>query len=328
MSTDAAAEVFVYPSRRANHGVGYLIAGVVFCGVAVLGLLLAIKAQVDQLALQGLTTMPAIIGVMGLIAGWRALRNPREVRIGQRGIVLFCRNETRKCPWEEIAFAMTDIGFFRERRLRIYDASGHLMASLTDALEGFPDLVARVDERVAARTDDAGARIRLGKARRLGTVCGIFGLVFIAAGGFLAWQAREDARAKRLLRNSAVPGNAEIVERFIAPNGVTARLVYRVTSPDGLSATRNAEVERAVWDTLKGQKTVPVIYVPDEPSISRLVVGERKESRQLEGYIGPILGSAMGLFLIGMSILLWCGYGIDLDSKTGRISIKPYGTGR
>ena len=57
-------------------------------------------------------------------------------------------------------------------------------------------------------------------------------------GGLLAlaavnlWMIQREQRAQRLLSEAAVPGDAEIVRRFLAPNGVTARLEYLVTATD------------------------------------------------------------------------------------------------
>ncbi len=139
---------------------------------------------------------------------------------------------------------------------------------------------------------------------------------------------RRSARAQ-LLKESGVETDAEIVERFLAPNGVTPRLVYRVTSPDGRSATRNAQLERMVWQDLEGEKTVRVRYVPDEPSISRVLEGEVEDRQQNDlGYVACAIGAAMSLAFLAFASLLAFGYSLDVDSKTGKVSIKPYGTGR
>ena len=131
---------------------------------------------------------------------------------------------------------------------------------------------------------------------------------------------------------AGVPGEAEIVRRFVAPNGVTRRLEYRVTGVGGQTGTRNAEVTLAYWESLEDAKTVPVIYVPQEPAVSRLVDGE-VGSRDLSDSPAVMIGLSVGLIALCMVFLAaaamqWYGWDIDLDNKTGRISIKRFGAGR
>ena len=38
--------------------------------------------------------------------------------------------------------------------------------------------------------------------------------------------------------------------------------------------------------------------------------------------------AVMSLFFLVVSVLMWRGLDIDMDSKTGRVSIKRFGTGR
>jgi hypothetical protein len=142
----------------------------------------------------------------------------------------------------------------------------------------------------------------------------------------------EDQRAARLLAEAAVPGEADVVDRRLAPNGHTCRLEYCITTPEGLSGTRNAEVTRPYWDSLEGVKKVPVLYVPSEPAISRLAEGEVVEKSMMEqplmAYGLCALMVCICLFLLVGAGLQWNGWDIDLDSKTGKISIKRFGTGR
>ena len=122
---------------------------------------------------------------------------------------------------------------------------------------------------------------------------------------------------------------AEVVRRFTAPNGVTRRLEYRVTGVGGRTGTRNAEVKSAYWNRLENAKTVPVVYVPDEPAVSRLVEGE-VESRDLADSPGFMMG--LSVALIGLCVVFlaaaamqWFGWDIDLDSKTGKFVKEFFG---
>jgi hypothetical protein len=319
----------IFRARKPPNGLPYLIGGIGFCAVAVLGFFAALVGHVQQPTLTLMTTTPGMIGGIAIVAGWRMMRAPLEVRVGRPGMLLVFRKKSERLPWGEMAFAMAERDLMRQRRMKIYNPRGRLVASLTDSLEDFDDLIELVDARLAARPDPAKNKVGLRKARRMAVINGVCGALILCGSVALAWHTREEARSAKLLRDAGVETDGEIVERFLAPNGVTPRLVYRVTNPQGNSATRNAEMERIVWDELANEKKVRVVYVPDEPSISRVLEGEVQERQQNEvGYLGCAFGAAMGLFFLAFAGLLACGYSIDVDSKTGKVSIKQYGTGR
>lgn len=187
-------------------------------------------------------------------------------------------------------------------------------------------------QKIEAKGDDTADRLQQRKSRRsalflAGTAIGLLALAAVNL-----WMVQGEQRAERLLAEAAVPGEAEIVRRFMAPNGVTARLEYRVTAPDGRQRTRNTEVTRAYWDSLQGATTVPVKYVVSEPQISRLAMGEvlDKDPTKSPGMMYGLCAvlAVICLFLFVAAVLQWRGWDIDLDSKTGKISIKRFGGGR
>jgi hypothetical protein len=154
----------------------------------------------------------------------------------------------------------------------------------------------------------------------------------LPASAATAWLAYDGARAARLLRDAAMPGDAEIVRRFTAPNGFTRRIEYRVTGADGTSAMRNAEVDPVLWEALAGVATVQVRYVPDDPSISRLAVGEIERGDPLQrpgaNYVPSAVCAIMSILLLTIAALQWRGWDLDLDSRTHKFSIKRFGEGR
>jgi hypothetical protein len=160
----------------------------------------------------------------------------------------------------------------------------------------------------------------------------IHAVLWLLAGIAIAWMTHREARAAQLLAKASLPGQAEIVRHFLAPNGITPRLEYKITTEAGISGTRNAELARDYWDSLEDATSVAVVYVPGEPWISRLVEGEVEETdftrTPLGGYGLGAAAMVMGLFFLGASVLQWRGWDIDLDSKTGKFSIKQFGTGR
>jgi hypothetical protein len=220
----------------------------------------------------------------------------------------------------------------QRRQLVVYDVDGKTLARISEAFDDFDQLTEIVKQRIEAKGDDTADRLQRRKSKRSalflsGTAVGLLALAAVNL-----WMVQREQRARRLLAEAAVAGDAEIVRRFIAPNGVTTRLEYRITAPDGAQGTRNAEVSRAYWDSLEGATTVPVTYVAADPSISRLTTGEvpdddpTRKPGMMYGLCGVL--ALICLFLLAAAVLQWRGWDIDLDSKTGKISIKRFGTGR
>jgi hypothetical protein len=141
--------------------------------------------------------------------------------------------------------------------------------------------------------------------------------------------ARHDANEAELLKTSSIRGVGVIKSRFIAPNGVTPRLEYIVTGRDGRTGEHNAQISREYWDALAAAKSVPVVYVPSDPSMTRLAHGEIDDNTSLDPATTTVMAVFMGavclFFLVG-GIMLWNGKEIDFNQATGKFSIKQYGT--
>jgi hypothetical protein len=325
--------IFQVRKQAASHAVLWLLGGIGLLGFAAFGFLIAMIGRVNQFSLHTMTTLPTILGLGAILAAWSKFRAPREVGVGPNGIRVDSGRQSRTYGWDQIGWSAVQTGGVGlQRSLRLYDVRGRTLVDLSDAIEDFDALAELIKRRIAAKGDPAAGRIQTSKAKRTATLAAVMGVVLLAACAALAWNTHTEIRAARLLEESAVPGQAQIERRFLAPNGITPRLIYRVTTDDGRSATHNAEVERRVWEKLEGAQTVPVLYVPENPSISRLMIGEVKEpssfQQPLIGYGLPIAGAVLAIFLLGAAAVLFSGWNIDLDSKTGRLSIKRYGTGK
>ena len=132
-----------------------------------------------------------------------------------------------------------------------------------------------------------------------------------------------------LLEEGGEAGEAEIVRRFVAPNGFTKRVEYKVVDSAGISATRNVEVEPGFWNGLEGAKSIAVIWVPGEPSVSRLLFGEVPDREftktPVGGYGLATLGGLLALFLLGASPFMWNGWDLAHDAQSKKWSLKHYG---
>ena len=73
------------------------------------------------------------------------------------------------------------------------------------------------------------------------------------------------------------------------------------------------------------------MFVPAEPAISRLQRGEVIDDDFMKSPVGgyglSALAALMCIFFLGAAALQWKGWEIDMDSKTGKISIKRFGEG-
>ena len=137
------------------------------------------------------------------------------------------------------------------------------------------------------------------------------------ASGFVAWKTHENQRALHLLEERGEAGEAEIVRRFVVPTGSPSVWSTRLSIQPGISATRNVEVEPGFWNGLEGAKSIAVIWVPGEPSVSRLLFGEVPDREftktPVGGYGLATLGGLLALFLLGASPFMWNGW--DLAAR-------------
>lgn len=310
-----------------------LVGGIAALGFAVFGFFVALVSQAGQLALHSMTTVPALIGIAAITASRLMARTPKQVTVGPQGMCIESGGGRQCYPWEGIGWcAAGTSGMTHRQQLTIYDTRGKTIATLSDALEDFDTLVEQVQSRIASKGDATAETIRQRKGRKSAVITGVIALILSAVAIANLWMAFEQRRTTKLLEEAGIPGEAEVVRHFTAPNGVTKRLEYRVEGTDGQAATRNAEVTPAYWEQLEEGESVPVIYVPDEPAISRLVEGE-VESNGMTDSPGFMMGLscvllAMCAVFLAVAVMQWLGWDIDLDSKTGRISVKRFGAGQ
>jgi hypothetical protein len=327
---------FVYFRRPSTMTIAWLcfIGGIAMFMFAAIGFAAALIALVGQIELQFMVTGPTLVGVALVAASRHMARTPTQVTVGPDGICIDHDHKPReKFGWDQIAWAaIGNAGMLQQRQLLLYDRNGKTLAGLSDSFEDFKQLIKQVQRAVARKTDADAEQVRLKKARTSAVflACGSVFLSVICVANF--WMATETERTNSLFDREATDGEAEIVRRFVAPNGVTKRLEYRVAGANGQTATRNVEVTDLYWDSLNEAMTVPVRYVPGEPAVSRLVAGEVtskdwSESPGMMKGLSLILGAFCLLGFLAAA-MQWSGWDIDLNSQSGKISIKRFGTGQ
>lgn len=320
--------VFENSDSRAGLRAALLFGGIGLIGFSIVAFVVAIVSQrhPGTLELHVTTTLPMIIAI-GLITQWFSLRKlPSRVVVGPGGMEVTTRQATSRYSWSEIGSA-TSVNVLNSKKmcLRVTDTAGKTLVGIDESFPDYKELVTLVQSYVDAKADDTAITILSRKAKRMGLVCFVFGSLLTAAAVFVAIETHSKQRAKELLAAKGVPGEAEIIRRFVAPNGVTRRLEYRVQG----AAVRSVEVEPFVWGLLENAKTVPVIYVPNEPDVSQVVAGEVEDDDFAKkpggGYLVAGLGGLMALFMLAFSPFAWMGYDLALDDKTRIWKVKRYG---
>lgn len=319
-------EVFENFDSQAGNPTYLFLGGIGLIVVAIAGFVLAINIRHDQLTLHLMTTLPTIFAV-GLLARGFSLRNlPKRIVVGPTELEITTNKSTTSYPWSEIGSATTtNVLNSHKTCLQISDATGKTITRIDESFPEYERLVKMVQSFVDAKPDDIATRLMSKKMKRTAALCFVMGSLFVVGAVFFALEARKTARVNALLPVKGVPGEAELVRRITAPNGRTKRVEYRIAG----SAVKNVEVNPHYWDQLEGAKTVPVIYVPDEPDINRLQAGEIKEdgfeSTPQGGYIMSGVSCLISLFLLGYSPLAWMGYDLAFDDKTRIWKVKRYG---
>jgi hypothetical protein len=338
MSTMKAAGGGASGERRfviAEHQRGSLVwwaVGVALAFFAVLGFLAALFGSANQLQRQLMTTVPLIMAIGAFVKAWTARKIPSAVRMNPRGLVVERGDATQAIDWDAISLAAMDTTpMSQQKQLTLYDMQGRKIVAIADSFPEFKEFAKIAQAEVEARASDASDAVRMTKSRRNALIlAGISPLLLAAAIGG-AYLARERQRELALLP-TVVPVEATIVRRFVAPNGVTKRLEYEVRDANGATATRNAEVTDDYWVVLENATTVPVVAVPGQPGISRLVMGEitsddDPSESPLVMYGLSLVMALFCLFCMAMAVVAWKGWDLRFDSETKKLSFKRYGSG-
>jgi hypothetical protein len=288
--------------------------------MAVIGFAVSLRIPNDPIRFHAITTLPMICAMWSLGAALAVRRSPREVRVGPAGMSILFGNRARELPWGDVALAPTvDRALGGGKSLKLYGPDGRVLVTLPDALQGFEQLVANVQRRVSAKphaNSDAVATRRLRK-RAAGLMVG--GVMALALGGVNAWLAYDNARAARLLRESAEPGEATVVRKFVAPDGRTHRIEYRLASINGASL-ENVEVNPLFWALMSEGQRVPVLYVPSDPRVSRLQIGQIDDAQQLS----PPLHYGLSAAIAGLGVVFFAAGLLELrKARRGAVGEPP-----
>jgi len=311
-----AESLFLLKDSVSKHAILWAMAAVGLFGFAMLGFVLAIVSDMDQFQMHTITTLPCILGVGAAGRAWNLFRTPTQIAVGEEGITIAGKSSRRTIAWEEMGWAKVETsGMSHTKLLKIYDHRGKLLTQLSEAIDEFPIFAKMVTERLASHPQEVAKAARKNVTRKGAWLSLAFGAFMALLGAAAIVMTYVEREADQRLQTKGILGTAEIVRRYTAPNGTTRRLEYRVTNEEGQSGLRNAEITPDVWKNLEGVTVAPVIYVPDEPENSRLLIGEVVENDATEN---PFIRFAMGALLCclglgGLTVGVLQSFGFDID---------------
>lgn len=320
-SGDEHSEEFaVYGDPRSR---AYLLiaGGVGLALFAVAGFFVALRSNPSAFGLQAMTTLP-MMGAIGLFAAaWRVLSLPQHVDLDDGGIRITARSgKVGSWSWDDIAFVETGQDFSGTRQLSIYGLNGRRLARLSNRFDNFEVMVQSIQRRMADRASPSRVQAERRKHRKTGALLMFGGVVAWIMAGVNVWMALSDREAQRLLSERGVPAMATVVEKFIAPDGRTHRIMYRVDHVPADSTPANVEIEPALWTTLDEGTPINVVAVPGRPDISRLAVGQIDDNFTPKPEIMLLVCAAvavMGIVFFVGGVLSWIGIEIKFDSEFG-----------
>lgn len=300
-------------------GIGLLV-------VALGGFVLALLTRTNPLSLHLTTTLPTIIAVGLFMTGYRFARSPREVAFSQEGLRVCFGKSDKLLSWNEIAWGDVQTQAITNRKLMaMYGTDGKVLLKLPSNLEGFDALVAAIKQHLSDHPSPHASAVRWRKSRRTATALLVGAVIALAGATWTAWMAYDTQRAEQLMRTRGVDGEGIVIRKFIAPDGRTHRIEYRVAGAGEAAELHNVEIDNALWAILDTGAHVPVRTVPGHPEIAQLQVGEIEDeflnpSPKLNVLLSVGLFLMAVLFLVG-AILGFKGIDIATDPTTGKLKI-------
>lgn len=311
----------------------FIVLGIGAIGLALVSFAVIVGKDLGQLQLHTTTTLPMVGGLALIARGVMLRQSPRSITLSPEAIEIDKASDTTTIPWSNIGWAAKGQGALSHAtELKLFDRNGKTLHVISNTLTDFDQLSELVIDRVGRKADETTNTIKKKKSHKQGLFLILGGCFGIALASFMIWDTHNDQEGAKLLASSGILGEAEIVERRMAPNGVTCRLIYKVTGNNGQTSERNVMVTQLYWDATAEATHVAVTYVPDRPDLSKLAVGEVDEKKDIldspkARYTMSGIIIVMCVVFIVAGILNFLGWDIDFNNKTGKFSFVRFGEG-
>lgn len=317
-------ECFHLDSRSLSYTTRLRLAGILAV-LGICGFFICLKLMPSALYVHLCSSLPITLAVFTYLQARNLKKLPREIGISSRGLRIHRDTQDTLHPWETVGWVNQELTQGGGKQLRIFGMRGEELLLVTNDLKNFDILVEGINEWLVQFPEDKVNPFRLAKLRRLAWGLCSFGMFWLIGAiflGFDAWQSQEE---NNKLKTRGVPMQAEVVSCFLAPDGITPRLAYRLKT-EGHVAERNAQLARELYPIYAKATSVPVIAVPGELDISRLAFGEvsDRNSSPAETASLALLTTLLALFFLTVAGFSFSGREIDYDSKTSKFSIKKH----
>jgi hypothetical protein len=317
--------VFEARQRVGLQAAGFIAGGVLFLLMLIVQFLLAMGRKSTPTT----DMMPGIVGGLsvfgiGLIArGIFLLRGVTRVILDDSGVQVEGFIARRRILYEQIERVerdkKTQLLAGKTNEVLLLRAAGekHPSAIIPDTIDNFETLAAELAWRTAAvaggrTTYDPVADQEIRQTREtkrlklVSVVLWIFTLMFFGAFCYGIYEELHDRR----LASSGTSIDASISQHFM--RRVTPYIAYTFRDRQGVAHSREVMVTQELYDATEGAKTVPVVYLAEDPEWNRLAGGDA--SKNFGG---------KSLFLFGGGTLMFGAFavmtllGIDIKTENG-----------
>ena len=184
-----------------------ILAGIGAFAFAAVGFVVAVRGRVGPMEMQVMTTLPTLVGIGLLTAGWRLIRAPLRVTVGPEGLTIESKRGSRRVPWDQVgAAAVESSGTSHRRGMNVTDRNGRSIVRLDESFSRFDVMASLIANHVEARGDDAATHIFRKKARCQAVIVFIIGLLMAIGCIFIARMTYQKQRADRLLFHARTAG--------------------------------------------------------------------------------------------------------------------------
>jgi hypothetical protein len=291
------------------------------------GFILALQGPHNVFRFHLQTTLPAIFAFGFFATGYVFTRAPREVEVSSQGLQIRFARATKHLSWSDISWSDLQTQAFTNRKvLTLYGNDGKVVVKLPANLEQFDSLAESIKKRLEDHPSPHASALRWRKSKRSGVMLLMLAIIPLAGSVWLAWMAYATNRDNQLMHTQGVQTEAILVRKFIAPDGRTHRIEYRVAETGEGAPVHNVEIDKLDWTLLQPGAHLPVKTVPGHPEIAELLSGEIKDEVLNPSTTMNVLLS-LGVFVMGIMFLVFAilrikGIDIITDPMTGKLKVE------
>jgi len=327
MSAPTVSRVYTVSPGLTSKPWIFFAGAIALVALAACGFLLALRVRTGPLQLHLTTTLPMIFAVGLFLTGYRFARAPKQVVVGDDGLRIQTSKSENQLSWSDIAWADVQSQAMTNRKLlAIYGNNGKVLLKLPSNLNPFEELAATIKARLTDQPSPHANAVRWRKARRTATALLVGTVMALAGSVWMTWLAYDQRQTEQLMQTHGIDAEGIVVRKFVAPDGRTHRIEYRVAGAGEKAMLHNVEIDKQLWTMLQAGARLPVKTVSGHPEIAKLRAGEIQDdslnpSMTLQVVLSVGLFLMAMLFLVG-AILGFKGIDIATDPATGKLRIS------